>query len=521
MLDAVAGFATLVWAPTGISLAALLLYGARLWPGVTIGALVVNLWAGAPLGVAAGIALGNTLEAVLAAYALGRIPGFRTALDRVQDAVALIVIGAGLSTIVSATIGVTSLLADGVIEPDLVAVTWAAWWVGDAIGALVVAPLLLSWASTSRAARFPYRTGELLALFLLLLAVAFFIFGGEGRGAAYAFLQPYLLAPLLIWAALRFDTRITTSAVFVIGAIAVWGTATGRGPFDSTTLLERLRALQAFMSLLAPTLLVLAAVAAHTRRAEADLRRARDEADEASAAKSRFLAVMSHELRTPLTGILGYAELMRANIGGELSTRHREYTERLVWSASYLVSLIEGILTFSRAEAGRDEPRLQSTDLGTLVRETITVVEPLAEKRGLRVRFDAPAEPVIIETDPGKVRQIVLNLLGNSVKFSSDADIDVRIRLARQHVDVEVADRGIGIPPEDFARIFEPFIQLEDPARGPHAGTGLGLSVSRTFARLLGGDIRVESTVGAGSTFVLRLPRTTTPEPVSPRPETG
>ena len=506
MLDAVAGFATLVWAPTGISIAALLLYGPRLWPGVALGALVVNLWAGAPIGVALGIAVGNTLEAVLAAWALRRIPGFRTSLDRIRDAVALIVIGALLATTVSATIGVTSLLAGGVIEPGLVGVTWAAWWVGDAIGALVVAPLLLTWASRAQATRFPYRTAELAALAALLVGVSFFIFLGAGRGPAYAFLQPYLLAPLLIWAALRFDTRITTAAVFAIGAIAVWGTATGRGPFQSTALIERLRALQAFMSLLAPTLLVLAAVAADSRRAEAALRRARDEADEASAAKSRFLAVMSHELRTPLTGILGYAELMRGNIGGELSPRHREYVERLVWSASYLVSLIEGILTFSRAEAGRDVPRLERVDVGTLVRETIAVVEPLAEARGLHVRLHAPAQPVSIETDAGKVRQIVLNLVGNALKFSADSDIDVRISRENDHVDVAVTDSGIGIRPEHLESIFEPFIQLDDAERSPHGGTGLGLSVSRTFARLLGGDIHVRSAPGAGSTFVLRLP---------------
>ena len=507
MLDAVGGFATLVWAPTGISIAALLLYGARLWPGVALGALVVNLWADAPFAVAAGIALGNTLEAVVATYGLRRVPGFRTAIDRVRDAVAFIVIGAALSTIISATVGVSSLVAGGIIPRGMIGVTWAAWWVGDAIGALVVAPLLLTWASPAHAPRFPYRTAELATLFVLLLFVAVIIFGGEGRGAAYAFLQPYMLAPLLIWAALRFDTRITTSAVFLIGAVAVWGTAIGRGPFESQILLERLRALQAFMTLLAPTLLVLAAVAAQTRRAEADLRRARDEADAASAAKSRFLAVMSHELRTPLTGILGYAELMRGNIGGQLSAQHREYVERLVWSASYLVSLIEGILTFSRAEAGRDEPRVEVTDIRTLVRETIAVVEPLALRRGLDVRLDAPNGSIEIETDAGKVRQIVLNLLGNAVKFSADSHIDVRVRSGADFVDVEVADHGVGIPPEDIGRIFEPFTQLDDASRGPHAGTGLGLSVSRTFARLLGGDISVDSTPGRGSTFRLHLPR--------------
>ena len=507
MLDAVGGFATLVWAPTGISIAALLLHGVRLWPGVALGALIVNLWAGAPGLVASGIAVGNTLEAVLVTLALRRIPAFRTSLDRIQDVLGLVVLGAILGPIVSASIGVLSLLAGGVIESDLAARTWGAWWMGDAIGALVVAPLLLTWGSPSDAPRSAERKYEGAGLLVAVAAVTLFVFTGTDRSTAYTFLLPYLLAPLLFWAALRFDTRMTSTVVFLVAAIAVWGTTTGRGPFESDRLVERLRALQAFMSLLAPTLLLLAAVAADHRRAESAVRAARDEAERASQSKSRFLAVMSHELRTPLTGILGYAELMRGNIGGELSQQHRVYVDRLVWSASYLVSLIEGILTFSRAEAGRDEPRPEEVDLLALVRETIALIEPLAAARNLELRLDAPDSPIWLHTDPGKVRQIALNLLGNAVKFSADASIEVTIRLHDDHVTLSVADHGLGIPEAELDRIFEPFTQLDAAGRSTHAGTGLGLSVSRTFARLLGGDVEVESTLGSGSTFTLRLPR--------------
>jgi signal transduction histidine kinase len=503
MLDAVGGFATLVWAPTGISIAALVLGGSRLWPGVALGALATNLWAGAPVAAALGIAAGNTLEALAATWALRRIPGFRPALDRIQDALGLIVLAAGISPIISATIGTLTLHATGVIPRALVAPTWGAWWLGDAIGALVVAPLILGWGAADPPRR-NYPRLELCALIAATTGMALFIFFGQPRAAAYTFLQPYLLGPVLIWAALRFDTRITALAVFLVSALAVWGTVTGRGPFQSHELHERLRSLQAFISLLAPTLLVLAAVAADRRRAEAALRAARDAAEEASRAKSRFLAVMSHELRTPLTGIMGYAELMASDVGGKLSDRHREFNERIVWSAQYLVSLIEGVLSFSRADAGREEVRLQQVPVDALVREAIGVVEPVAATRGLRV--NAAPSGIELTTDPAKVRQILLNLLGNAVKFSSDSTIDVRVLPGSTHVDIAVADHGVGVPPEDRERIFEPFTQLDDGGRSPHAGTGLGLSVSRTFARLLGGDILLESAPGAGSVFTLRLP---------------
>src|SRR5439155_2510273 len=150
MLDAIAGFATLVWAPTGIALAALLLFGYRLWPAVFVGAFAVNLWTGAPMLAALGIAVGNTLEAVAGAFALRRIPGFRLALDRLEDVASLIVVAAGVCTTISASIGVASLALAGTIGPSQISVTWRAWWLGDFVGALVVAPFLLVLLSDRR-----------------------------------------------------------------------------------------------------------------------------------------------------------------------------------------------------------------------------------------------------------------------------------------------------------------------------------------------------------------------------------
>src|SRR5215216_1374328 len=146
-LDAVGGFATLVWPASGIALAALLLLGFRLWPAVAIGAFAVNYSTGAPLFAALGIAAGNTAEAIVGAYLVTRVPGFRKSLDRVRDMVAMIILAAGLSTLVAATVGVTTLVAAKVIASSSYGETWKAWWVGDAIGDLLVAPLILVWAS--------------------------------------------------------------------------------------------------------------------------------------------------------------------------------------------------------------------------------------------------------------------------------------------------------------------------------------------------------------------------------------
>lgn len=270
--DPVNHFATIVWPPAGVSIAALLLFGPRLWPGVALGAAIVNLWSGAPMLVAAGMALGNTLEALLGWYALQRIPGFRPALDRLPDALGFVGFAAILSPVIAATLGVTSLYLGGLASAGHVAETWFVWWQGDAIGALSVGPFLLNWIpALGRDVRVPpRRVAEALALGAALLALSAFLFAASpaSSGGFDAFRQPTTLLPLLIWAALRFGTRGATGATLVVSAVAVWNTVHGQGPFTRGELHESLAVLQAFMSVLALTCLVLGAVTAERERAD-------------------------------------------------------------------------------------------------------------------------------------------------------------------------------------------------------------------------------------------------------------
>src|SRR2546421_1066987 len=201
MLDAIAGFATLVWAPTGIALAALLLFGYRLWPAVFLGAFAVNLWTGAPLVAALGIALGNTLEAVAGTFALRRIPGFRPALDRLEDVASLIVVAAGVCTMISASIGVVSLALAGTITPSQIAVTWRAWWLGDLVGALVVAPLLLVWISARPPALVPRDIAEAAGVGVGAPGLHPYIFRGRPLGGGGAPRQNHSLFPAPVFSA--------------------------------------------------------------------------------------------------------------------------------------------------------------------------------------------------------------------------------------------------------------------------------------------------------------------------------
>ena len=231
-----------------------------------------------------------------------------------------------------------------------------------------------------------------------------------------------------------------------------------------------------------------------------------DAAQEASEAKSEFLAVMSHELRTPLNAILGYTDLLEAGVYGEVPVSQCEQLERITANARALLEIVDEILTFSAMEAGRERAEVEPVDLRPLVRAVAEEVEPLARRKSLRLDVAIPDGPAPVETDPARVRQILVNLLSNAVKFTDRGTIRLETRRDGTHHMVEVHDTGVGIAPEDVERIFEPFWQVEQSARREAGGTGLGLTVARQLAELLGGWLRVESTPGRGTTFTLGLP---------------
>jgi len=272
LMEAVSGFATTVWPPTGVSLVALSLFGYRLWPGIAIGALLVNVSAGAPLLAACGMAAGNTIEAVLGTYLLRRFTGFQGSLDRIRVVLGLIVLAAGLSTMMSATIGVTSGWLGGVIPSASFGRAWSTWWLGDAMGDLILARLLFAWIAPDLTHRPRRRLVEVGALVASLVVVSLLVFRAGHASMQAIVLQPYILFPLLIWAALRFRQRGMATAIFLVTSLAIWGTAQGLGPFARGMVNESLLSLQAFMGVVAVTMLILTAGVVERRRAELRVR---------------------------------------------------------------------------------------------------------------------------------------------------------------------------------------------------------------------------------------------------------
>jgi signal transduction histidine kinase len=505
-LDAVAGFATLVWPATGIALAALVRFGYGLWPGIFLGAFVANLVTGAPPLVAVGIGIGNTLEAVAGTWALRLIPGFRPSLDRLPDVAGLIGLAAVLSTMLSATIGVASLHFGGVVPLAQTWTAWRAWWLGDLIADLVVAPGLLVWEGLPRAA-WPWQRWLEAAALVLSVILNLLIFHGSAASDEAAFVQAYLVFPPLIWAALRFGLRGAVAATLLTSVLAVWGTAAGHGPFARPVLHESLFTLQTFMAVTAATLLLLGATTAERRRALERLRRAHREVAEANRVKSEFLAVMSHELRTPLNAIAGYVELMSLGPQEPLTPVQQAYLDRIRTNQQHLTGMIEDVLNFAKVEAGRLSFTIEPVRVRDLLASAHAVIEPELRRRELTCVCEPGDASLVVRADREKLRQILLNLLGNAMKFTA-AGGRIAVGAARDggRVHLWVRDTGVGIPADQVERVFEPFFQIDHGMTRSHSGIGLGLAISRDFARGMGGELRLASTSGVGTTAILELP---------------
>ncbi len=506
-LDAISGFATLVWPPTGIALAALLLGGYRLWPGIFIGAAIANVLTGAPILVAIGIGVGNSLEAVFGAYALTHIPGFRPSLGRVRDVIGFILVAGALAPPIAATIGVTTLHLGGLVTRAVIGDTWRAWWLGDSIGAVLVAPVILVWGKKPVGIPPTRRLMEVCALTLAVVVAGLLLFVIPATRNAAPFNQGYVFYPLLMWAAVRFAQHGSVSMTFFVSAIAIWGTAMGHGPFTATTLHQGLFGLQTFMGVTAATFLVLGASTAERDQAVEDISGAHEVAANANRAKANFLAVMSHELRTPLNAIAGYSELLALGINGILSPKQSDAVARIRRNQQHLLELIDEVLSFAKIEAGRN--RLVSERV--LVAEAFDNLDPLVQpqllQKGLRLDRGPIQDGLSVQGDPAKLRQILLNVVVNAIKFTP-AGGQIRLLATRTGHDVVLAvvDTGIGVPPDKVADIFDPFFQVDSKTTREYSGVGLGLTIARDLARAMNGDVAFETEVGKGSVVSIMLP---------------
>lgn len=508
-LDAVGGFAAFVWPPTGIAVSFVLLFGPAVWPGIFVGASIVNFVHGAPWPAALGIGVGNTLEALLALNLLHRNFRFRHNLQRRRDVLAFILVAGFVAPIVSASIGVTSLFLVGTFPPPMVSKVWGAWWLGDFLGVLVVAPLFLVWSDRRWIMSRGIRSFEALVLGCTLASLTFVVCGGVTASVDRYALE-YTLFPALIWAAMRFGVKGTVTSIFLVASITLGCTAIGMGPFARASMSDSLFSAQLFLGVLAVSSLILAAAVQELTRSQAAVVESRQRAESASLAKSHFLAAMSHEIRTPLGAIIGFAELLKDQV---LSKEDRErYTEIIERNGRELSRLIDDILDLSKVEAGKLEVKFSNLNIRDLVNDVVNLLSQKAQSQKVRLSVNwASGTPESIYSDQMRLRQIIINIVGNAIKFSAGGSVTIHIRPSEDPVTSGVTfliqDTGQGIAEDEQKRLFRPFTQTEAGAVPGQKGTGLGLFLSKRLAHALGAQLElVESIPSRGTTFALRVP---------------
>jgi signal transduction histidine kinase len=492
-LALVHGQVTPVWPPTGIALVSILVLGPRAWPAIAVAALAVNLPLGPnPVG-AALIAAGNTLAPLTATY-LMRSAGFRLELDRLTDAVSLILLGALTGMAVSATVGSSVLVGFGAVPPASFAQTWAVWWTGDAMGVLLVAPFLLSFRQRPQEPALDWRGRvELTALLAAVAMLAFLVFQNRFR-------LEYVVFPLIAIAALRFRLRGAAAAALIASGVAVWAAVDNAGPFADETLLQKMVTLQVFNIFVALSSFVLVAYVASRDREQHERL--------SSQAKSEFLRLASHELRGPLSVLAGYLSLLGSGDLGEPPRSWRRPLEILSAKTSELNEIMDELLEVSRLDGDLTARSRTLVDMRDVVAASVERARARADLAGADVRLESSGRAIPVVADPKQIGHVVDNLLNNALAYSpSHTCVTVQSAVRGDFAVVSVTDNGVGIPNGMRASLFEPFRRGHQPGVEDVAGTGLGLYISRELAVSHGGTVTLErSAVGEGSTFALSLP---------------
>lgn len=505
MLASLHASASPVWPCAGVALAAILVLGYRVWPAIFVGAFLVNITNAGDVATSLAIATGNTLEALAGAWLVIQFARGKNFCGRPQDVFKFALIAA-ISTIISASFGVTSLVLGGFADWAHYGGIWLTWWLGDATGDLVFTPLVVLWSVGSQRAWSKKEAAEVGVLFLLLLLLSSVVFGGWLQISARNYPITFICGPIVIWTAFRFRPLETATGIFILSVIAVWGTLHGFGPFIRETENQSLIALQLWIAVLTITAMALSAGMAERRRVEEELQQQKSIVEAANRTKDHFMAMLSHELRTPLTPVISALESLETEPTQTEDTRASLAMIRR--NIELETQLIDDLLDFTRITRDKMQLRFVPIDAHQAVSNVVEICRAEATAKRLHVHLNLRAKNCYVTADAAKFQQIIWNLLKNAIKFTPEGgDITISSENPVETIfTVTVRDTGIGMEPEVMQRIFDPFEQGNRSFEHRFGGLGLGLAISKSLAQAHGGTLTAQSDgPNHGSTFTLSL----------------
>ncbi|PYM02164.1 MAG: hypothetical protein DMF19_04035 [Verrucomicrobia bacterium] len=494
-----------VWPPAGLALGALLVLGYRTWPAIFVGAFLVNVTTAGNFGTSLAIGAGNTLEALCGAWLVNRFADGIDVFERSKN-VFKFAFAAVASTVVSPTIGVTSLALAGFADWPRYGAIWMTWWLGDAAGDLIFAPVVILWGIRPRWRWSGKKDLEVGLLLLLLILLGEAVFGGWFSISAKNYPIAFICGPVVIWLAFRMSQRETATGIFILSAIAIWGTLHNFGPFVMETENQSLLILQTATAVLAITALALAAEMAERRRAEEALTKEKSLVESANRTKDNFLAMLSHELRTPLTPVVAGLETLsnqRARNEGEKSV-----LEMIRRNIEVETRLIDDLLDVTRISKGKLDLKFATLDAHKAVLNVVEICRSEAGAKRIRVNVALRAVDHYVRADEARFQQMIWNLLKNAIKFSREEG-EVMISSANEsphQLTITVQDNGVGITSDPIDRIFDPFEQAGGSLQQRFGGLGLGLAISKSVAQAHNATLVAKSEgVDCGSTFSVTM----------------
>ena len=491
------GYATAVWPPSGVALAALWRGGMRLWPGVWLGAAALNYSVGGSWPLALAFATGNTLEALAAAVMVQlALPGRDDPFDHVAAPTLLAVVAITSATI-AASVAIAALAFTGAFGANEWAINWLTWWLGDAVGILVTTPLILSWLRPADVAWTRTKMVEAAALAAtacLALAIHFAVQAGPGEGAEGKF----LLVPVVMWAALRFGVRTVTGFCVLFGGASVLQLLGGGTPAAATAV-RSLLLLQAFIATLVLVGLTLSILVQRLRRMNAILQQSHGELEQ-------FMDLASHDLQEPLRNVLNFSELIETRYRDRLDGDGLEFIGLVRGSAARMRQMLHDLLQVSRVSRGAlpAEP----VDVEASLNGALENLHSAISESGAQIhRGRLP----LVRADARLLERVFQNLVANAIRYRGEEQ--PRIEVSARPVGAEwvfaVSDNGIGLELRQQRVVFDMFDRLRHGSAGPK-GSGMGLALCRRIVEGHGGRMWVESAPAQGATFYFSLP--TTPE---------